>query len=76
MADDDLHQQITALVHEEHELSSESTAPERQARRKAIEEQLDQLWDLLRQRDARRTAGADPAGAEERPAEEVESYLQ
>ena len=38
---------------------------------------LDRLWDLLRRRDAARRAGQDPdAVAGERPAGEVESYLQ
>jgi hypothetical protein len=76
MADDDLHAQISALVHEEHTLSADATNEERQARRKELEVQLDQLWDLLRQRDARRAAGEDPAAASERPAGEVEGYLQ
>ncbi|MGO9054331.1 MAG: DUF2630 family protein, partial [Streptosporangiaceae bacterium] len=37
---------------------------------------LDQYWDLLRQRRARREFGVDPGGAEERPETEVEDYLQ
>jgi len=32
-----------------------------------IEENLDQMWDLLRRRRAMRTAGLDPDLAEERP---------
>ena len=41
-----------------------------------VEEQLDQCWDLLRQRQALRSAGQNPGGAQERPISEVESYLQ
>ena len=37
--------------------------------------ELDRLWDLLRQRRARRDAGLDPAGASERDATTVEGYL-
>lgn len=40
-----------------------------------LEVELDQAWDLLRQRRALREAGADPDGARERPAAEVEGYL-
>ena len=76
MADDaDIYQQIKALVEEEHELDrgGRADAPERRAR---LEEQLDQLWDLLRQRQARRHAGEDPSEAHARPISEVENYLQ
>ena len=38
--------------------------------------QLDRYWDLLRQRDARRRAGLDPDGAQERSADVVEGYRQ
>src|SRR4051812_49070573 len=37
---------------------------------------LDQCWDLLRQRRARREAGQRPDGAELRPSEVVERYQQ
>ena len=37
---------------------------------------LDQLWDMLRQRRAKRSAGQDPDEAHERPAGTVEGYLQ
>ena len=42
----------------------------------AIEESLDQCWDLLRQRRARREFGQDPDGAKVRPASVVERYEQ
>jgi hypothetical protein len=41
-----------------------------------VEESLDQCWDLLRQRDARRDAGTNPDEAKARPVSEVEGYLQ
>jgi len=42
----------------------------------AEEQRLDELWDLLRQRRAKRSAGQDPDSAEVRTAETVEKYLQ
>jgi hypothetical protein len=41
-----------------------------------IEVELDQAWDLLRQRRARAEFGENPDAAETRPPDEVESYLQ
>jgi Protein of unknown function (DUF2630) len=76
MADDrDIYQRIKTLVDEEHELDRDAPvdAADRRAR---LEEQLDQLWDLLRQRQARRHAGEDPRDAHARPISEVENYLQ
>ncbi len=42
----------------------------------ALEVELDQCWDLLRQRRARRAAGQDPELADVRPEDVVERYLQ
>ena len=42
----------------------------------AVERELDQLWDLLRQRRAREQFGENPDEAKERPVSEVEGYLQ
>jgi len=76
MADDaDIYEQIKTLVEEEHELDRGGQANARE-RRAQLEEQLDQLWDLLRQRQARRQAGEDPSDAHARPISEVENYLQ
>jgi len=74
MADDDVLARISALVEEEHHLSSggDDTA----TRRRELEEQLDQCWDLLRQRQAKREFGADPNQAHARPIPEVEHYQQ
>ena len=40
-----------------------------------LEVELDQCWDLLRQRRALRESGGDPRAAEVRPPDEVEGYL-
>ena len=45
-------------------------------RLRAIEVALDQCWDLLRQRRARRDAGEDPGEAAARPEGVVEGYEQ
>ncbi|HZE67719.1 MAG TPA: DUF2630 family protein [Sporichthyaceae bacterium] len=75
--DDDILAKVAALVNEEKALAGDSeTTEERLAHRARIEEQLDQCWDLLRQRQARREFGEDPAGAHARPIVEVEQYLQ
>jgi hypothetical protein len=80
MADSELHQQIDDLAAEEHELRTArghgDVSPEQLTRLNEIELALDRTWDLLRQREARRTAGLDPDKAQERPAGEVEGYLQ
>jgi hypothetical protein len=49
---------------------------EDERRLRTIEVELDQCWDLLRQRRARHAAGQDPDQAEVRPADVVERYLQ
>jgi hypothetical protein len=80
MDDDELHRRIDELVAEEHRL--ERAHPGRalteleRARLAALGVQLDRYWDLLRQRDARRRAGMDPDGAQERTADVVEGYRQ
>jgi hypothetical protein len=68
---------ITRLVEEEHTLrKSPDSSPEQGVRLRHLEEELDQCWDLLRQRDALRAVGADPDAAKPRPIAEVEGYLQ
>ena len=82
MADDSgIHAQISTLVSEEKRLrealqAGEIKPDEEHARLREIEVQLDQCWDLLRQRDALRDYGNDPDQAAVRPASEVEGYLQ
>ena len=78
--DDGIHAQISALVAREHELRQQLQAGEieredEQEQLRLLEVQLDQAWDLLRQREALRNAGGDPAQAAVRPASEVEGYL-
>jgi hypothetical protein len=80
MNDDQIHASIEQLVAEEHDLwqrEGDGTATEADRERlKAIAVSLDQCWDLLRQRRARRSAGFDPDSAEERSAGVVENYEQ
>ena len=77
MDEKDLMSHISTLVDEEHALrdSGEHT-DEQRARMKELEVQLDQCWDLLRQRRAKRQYDESPDDAEVRPASEVEGYLQ
>ncbi|MEX2406005.1 MAG: DUF2630 family protein [Actinomycetota bacterium] len=77
--DADVIERIEQLAHEEHALfekesRSEASTRER-ARLKEIEVQLDQCYDLLRQRRARRAAGLDPDGAAVRDETTVEGYI-
>lgn len=70
--------QIHQLVTEEKDLRHQShalTGADR-TRLDTLERQLDQAWDLLRQRRAREDAGEDPDTARARPVDEVEGYLQ
>lgn len=48
---------------------------EEHRRLRTLEIELDQCWDLLRQRRALRETGGDPREAEVRPPGEVEGYL-
>ena len=48
----------------------------RAAAQAELEVTLDQMWDLLRQRRAKRNAGQDPDAAQERSPDAVEGYLQ
>lgn len=80
MDDPQIHGTIEQLVAQEHELwqrESAGTASDEDRRRlEAVKVSLDQCWDLLRQRRARREAGLDPEQAESRPPEVVERYEQ
>ena len=75
MEDQTILDRITALVDEEHRLREGAVAPEANADRlKSVAEQLDQAWDLLRQRRAKSEFGENPDEARVRPASEVEGY--
>lgn len=80
MDDKEILHHITELVNEEHELMNLAEGAglddEQQARIKALEISLDQCWDLLRQRRARRHAGLNPDEAKVRDEVIVEHYQQ
>ena len=77
MDDSTILQHVSALVDEEHRLREHGTPSSTDAARlKHVQEQLDQCWDLLRQRRARRHAGQNPDDAVVRPADVVERYQQ
>jgi hypothetical protein len=68
---------IQELAEAEHKLfSQESLTAGEAARLKKIQVELDQYWDLLRQRQARRAAGQDPNQAHMRSPKIVENYEQ
>jgi hypothetical protein len=62
---------INELVEEEKRLLSQAAPTERL---QAIEAELDQCWDLLRQRRAHREFGEDPDQSRVRPKDVVENY--
>ena len=71
---------INELVAEEKALreqlqNGEISESEENKRLRQLEIELDQCWDLLRQRRALRETGGDPRDAAVRPANEVEGYL-
>jgi hypothetical protein len=81
MDDKEIMGRITELIDTEHELRTqlaqgELTSEQERDRLRSTEEALDQCWDLLRQRRAKRQYGESPEGAEVRPASEVEGYRQ
>lgn len=79
MEDQKLIDRINDLAHEEHQLfekESQGEASEGDRERlKRLEVTLDQCWDLLHQRRARRSAGMDPNQASVRDQRTVEGYL-
>jgi Protein of unknown function (DUF2630) len=80
MNDAEIVAKISALADEEQQLEEahvgEGLSDEERQRLKSIEVTLDQLWDTLRQRRAKRDAGRSPEEATTRSAETVEGYLQ
>jgi hypothetical protein len=81
MQDEQIIARVHELVNEEHALERSSQehqglGEDEQERLRHLEEQLDQCWDLLRQRRARRDAGLDPDGATVRDPQIVEHYRQ
>ena len=80
MDDLDVLARINSLVDEEHRLLATRTvgdaSTDEHERLARLEVELDQCWDLLRQRRARRNAGEDPDGAGPRDENTVEHYKQ
>jgi hypothetical protein len=79
--DEDVIKRIDQLIDEEHRLYDKSStgnplSDDDDRRLRELEVQLDQCWDLLRQRRAKRDAGQDASAAQARPAEVVEGYQQ
>jgi hypothetical protein len=81
MNDKEIMSRITELIDTEHELRSQLqrgdlSSEQERARLRSTEEALDQCWDLLRQRRARREFGESVDDATARPVPEVEGYQQ
>ena len=76
-SDQSVLEKIEGLVHEEQRLYGKGNLSDHdQVRLSTLQVQLDRLWDLLRQRRARREFGEDPDGAKVRPESVVEGYEQ
>src|SRR3954470_18612161 len=67
---------IQCLAAEEHRLfEKESLADGERKRLAELQVQLDQCWDLLRQRRTLRETGGDPSQAHVRPPEVIKKYI-
>ena len=80
MDDREILSRIHTLVDAEDQLHQKAVdrtlSDEERSQLRGIDEQLDQCWDLLRQRRARREFGEDPDSAKARPIDTVEHYQQ
>ena len=75
MSDESILARISTLIDEEHKLrAAPASTGGNDPRLKQLEEQLDQCWDLLRQRRAKREFGEDPETAQVRDVGTVERY--
>ena len=79
MDDTEIMHRIQSLVDEEHHLTQRGEeegglSGDEHERMKALEVSLDQCWDLLRQRRARRSAGLNPDEAQVRNESIVENF--
>ncbi len=73
--DESIQAKIANLVKEEQRLYAQGElSDDDQVRLEKMKVELDQCWDLLRQRDAKREFGDDPETAKVRPASVVERY--
>ena len=75
MDDTAIFDRLRALADEEHAIREQGPGGDPD-RLQDIEVMLDQCWDLLRQRRAKREFGQDPAEAHVRDAAVVEHYQQ
>jgi hypothetical protein len=76
MSDKTILDHINELIAEEHRLLDAGTPQgDTHARLRNLQEQLDQCWDLLRQRRAKREFGEDPDTAKPRDVKTVEGYI-
>ena len=81
MDDKEIMSRISGLIDTEHELRGqlqrgELSSEQERERLRSTEEALDQCWDLLRQRRAKREFGESAENAAARPVSEVEGYQQ
>jgi len=81
MDDREILARISSLIETEHDLRTQLadgrlSSEQERMRLRSAEEALDQCWDLLRQRRAKREFGENPDGAAVRPPAEVEGYQQ
>jgi hypothetical protein len=81
MYDEELLERIDELTHEVRELQERAAEDDGldagdEALLDGLRVDRDRMWDLVRQRRARRLAGLDPDAAELRDGRVVESYLQ
>ena len=81
MDDKEILAHIDELIKTEHELRArvadgKLSSDDEHSRLRAVEASLDQCWDLLRQRRARREFGEDPTGSAPGAPSEVEGYRQ
>ena len=80
MDDKEIVTRITELAAEEQQLEEahvgEGLSDDELKRKRDLEITLDEMWDLLRQRRAKRSAGQDPDAAAQRSEDTVEGYLQ
>ena len=76
-SDQPVRRHIEQLVDEEHRLFALGNPSDADRQRlEKVKVELDQYWDLLRQRRALREFGDDPAQARVRPPKIVENYEQ
>jgi hypothetical protein len=81
MDDKEIMSRIGELIDTEHELRGqlqrgELSSEEERERLRSTEQALDQCWDLLRQRRAKREFGESTDATVARPVSEVEGYQQ